>query len=506
METFLYYLLRATIVAILLYGFYKLLFSKTTFYSTNRVALFLMLITIIALPLFRFQLLPELKEDVSPLKINTIDIANLPAIEESTGFNIDIQWLSLITAIYFAGFAFFLIRYIIGIIQLVIIIKKSDKKGLNGNAVLCITEKQTEPFSWWNYIVISQVDHLIENKAIIDHEGAHVNLNHSVDRLFFDLFACVFWLNPFAWLIRRELQSVHEFQADEWVLNNGIDAKKYQLLLIRKSVGEVKFALANSFLQRNLHKRITMMMKNKSNSRIKWGYVVVFPLLAATMVVLSIPKLNASVSTQQTFEKSDEITSNQKKIFTEKPIGLSKQPLELSGTQIVSKDTVKIMINGDSDKSQLADKDSVMVVGQGKMDETSRIKVRGMSTKIGENPLYIVDGVEMEKGIDHLKRDDVESVTMLKDKSAMEVYGEKGKNGVIIFTTKNQEKKVKLNTNDLLIIVDDKEMPANFDMNSIDLVDIESISVLKDLSAAELFGEKGKNGVIIIKKKIKEVK
>lgn len=506
METFLYYLLRATIVAILLYGFYKLLFSKTTFYSTNRVALFLMLITIIALPLFRFQLLPETKEDVSPLEINTIDVTNLSTLEKSTGSNIDIQWLSLIAAIYFAGFAFFLIRYIIGIIQLIIIIKKSDKKGLQGNAVLCITEKQMEPFSWWSYIVISQVDHSIENNAIIDHEGAHVNLNHSVDRLFFDLFACVFWFNPFAWLVRRELQSVHEFQADERVLNNGIDAKKYQLLLIRKSVGEVKFALANNFLQRDLHKRITMMMKNKSNSRLKWCYIIVLPVLATTMVMLSIPNLNASISTQQAFETSDDITSNQKIIITDKPIDLSKQTSDLGESQIVSKDTVKIIINGDADKSQLAGKDSVMVVGQGNINETSRIKVRGMSTKIGENPLYIVDGVEMEKEIDDLNRDDVESVSMLKGKYAMEVYGEKGKNGVIIITTKNPEKKVKLNTHDLLIIVDDQEMPANFDMNSIDPADIESLSVLKDLSAAELFGEKGKNGVIIIKKKIKEVK
>jgi beta-lactamase regulating signal transducer with metallopeptidase domain len=68
-----------------------------------------------------------------------------------------------------------------------------------------------------------------DNQAVIRHERAHIHLRHSVDMIFFDLFTCIFWFNPFSWLLRREIQSVHEYQADEKVLGQGIDSKQYQL-------------------------------------------------------------------------------------------------------------------------------------------------------------------------------------------------------------------------------------------------------------------------------------
>ena len=92
-------------------------------------------------------------------------------------------------------------------------------------------------------------------------------MNHSMDNALLNLFTILFWFNPFSWLLRREIQTIHEYMADEQLLNDGIDAKQYQYLLIRKSVGEHKFALANNFLQRNLQKRITMMMKTKTKNK-----------------------------------------------------------------------------------------------------------------------------------------------------------------------------------------------------------------------------------------------
>src|SRR5574344_2483252 len=118
METFLYYLLRVTIVTMSLYGFYKLLFSKTTFYTTNRVALILVLTTIVLLPLFRFQLLPEPNEVLRPLEINTLELSDLSVVEEHWPFTFIIPWVKLFSIIYFVGLAFFFFRYIIGIFQL----------------------------------------------------------------------------------------------------------------------------------------------------------------------------------------------------------------------------------------------------------------------------------------------------------------------------------------------------------------------------------------------------
>ena len=302
MEQFLYYLLRATITTALFYGFYKLLFSKTTFYAANRVALSVILVAIVAVPLFHYNLLPEKQPEVTPMMEMpiAIGITDFVIQEEPQPTPIEIPWQEILTVIYIGGVAFFLLRYIIGLTQLVQIIRTSHTRHtLSDGSILCITNKKMNPFSWFNYIILSAEDHSIENRAMIGHEQAHVHLRHSTDRLLFDLMACLFWFNPFAWLLRRELQSVHEFQADEGVLTKGIDAKTYQLLLIRKSVGDIKFAMANDFLQRDLQKRITMMMKNKTNTAKKWGYALSLPLLVLIMIVLSVPKLNATIVEQQ---------------------------------------------------------------------------------------------------------------------------------------------------------------------------------------------------------------
>ncbi|NLA61842.1 MAG: M56 family metallopeptidase [Bacteroidales bacterium] len=292
MQPILYYLLRATIAAALFYGFYKLLFSKTTFYAANRVALSVILVAIVAVPLFHYNLLPEKQPETAPMMEMPIAIGMTDFViqEVPQPTPIEIPWNEILTAIYIGGVAFFLLRYIIGLAQLVQIIRTShNQHTLSDGAILCITNKKMNPCSWFNYIILSAEDYSAENRAMIGHEQAHVHLRHSADRLLFDLMACLFWFNPFAWLLRRELQSVHEFQADEGVITEGIDAKTYQLLLIRKSVGDTKFAMANDFLQRDLQKRITMMMKSKTNTAKKWGYALALPLLVLFMVVLSAP-------------------------------------------------------------------------------------------------------------------------------------------------------------------------------------------------------------------------
>jgi hypothetical protein len=297
-----------------------------------------------------------------------------------------------------------------------------------------------------------------------------------------DLFTCLFWFNPFSWLLKREIQSVHEFQADEEVINNGVDIKLYQLLLIRKSVGEHTFALANNFRKRDLHKRITMMIKTKTNNRKKWAYTAVLPVLLLSMIVLSIPKLNA-----QTVE--------------EEPA----KPIKVVRT--LSMDSVLVEVDTD-----------VVKISETKIDTLTRVR-KEIQTEIqlrGEgvdNLLYIVDGEKVTKeAIKKINPNDILAVNVLKSKASIEQYGEEGKDGVIIITTKSNpniseieiNEGVKKNIEKRLIIIDGEKMPKDFDLNIKDSTDIESVTVLKDEPAVDKYGEEGNNGVIIIKRKIKK--
>lgn len=506
MEQYLYYLLRATVTATLFYGVYKLLFSKTTFYASNRIALMLILVSILTVPLFRYDFLPKNEEktaqvleleskettfvvdNIAGFPITENQVENMP--DEPQTQPVEIPWMKILSILYFMGVTFFLVRYAIGLVRLREIIRNAKTKYRQADgSVICIADKEIAPFSWFKYIVLSEQDYTDENKVIIKHEQAHVRLRHSVDRLFYDLMLCLFWFNPFSWLLRRELQSVHEFQADEAVITQGVDAKKYQLLLIRKSVGETKFAMANSFLQRDLQKRISMMMKNKTKSTMKWGYVLLFPLLALTMLVLSVPKLNATV-TEENLDLPSEI---------------------LTETNVVNQNQ------------------SLMV------DEK-------------EKPLVIINGEEQDENFDlnSLPADSIASISVLKDKSAIAAYGKKGKNGVVLIITKKNNdlskktslyiidgkksktldsltsnefkltimypdsaklingmdfissNEAKKDADDMFVVIDGKPQSENFDLNTLDESKISSVRFITDSKAVSLYGERARNVVCLI--------
>ncbi len=493
MEEFLYYLLRASVVLTLFYTFYKLFFAKNTFHSANRLILISIVFLTAFLPLVRFNLLPITKKPVSePLFVN---ISNLQISEsvatQQTG--VEIPWIQILIALFTIGLIFSSLRYLIGVQQISKIIDKSEKHFSYNNVKLAIADRDISPFSWLNNIVLSRHDFESNNSdAIIQHEKAHIHLKHSIDLIIFDLFTCIFWFNPLSWLLRREIQSVHEYQADQLVLNNGINVKQYQLLLIRKSVGEEKFAMANNLRHRSLHKRITMMMKTKSNNNQKWNYAIAVPVLFLAVITLSLPTLNAKVINEAP-AATIVIESNAIKGDTPdlpksaEPVVQDTKPLKVVGYRTTN-------INN---------------VDTNKVKRKSSIEIRyenDSSSLIDGNPVYVLD----EKRVDHseiknISPNDIQSISVLKGKAATDVYGEEGKDGVIIIESNPKQIKDKpestVNIDNLenkpLFIVDGKKMPQDFNINTINSKDIKAISVLKDNSTLN-YGEEAKHGVIVI--------
>ena len=126
-------------------------------------------------------------------------------------------------------------------------IRRGRRERLADGTVLVRIGRSVTPFSWCRYIVLSEKDLAENGDAIVLHEKAHLRLRHSVDLLLTDLAGCLQWFNPAMWLLRRELRAIHEYEADEAVLDSGVDAKHYQLLLIRKAAGGRWYSVANSF-------------------------------------------------------------------------------------------------------------------------------------------------------------------------------------------------------------------------------------------------------------------
>ncbi len=621
MELFLYWLLRASVLMALFYGLYKFFFANNTFHNVNRFSLIFILLVISLLPLFRFNFIPEKKAE-PVTEMFWMDLSSIPVTESvETQPRVEIPWMHILIILFAIGFLFTFIRYLIGLSQIAAIIRNSEKQMLPDHTVLCVTDKNISPFSWMKYIVLSRRELSADNQAVIRHERAHIHLRHSVDMIFFDIFTCIFWFNPFSWLLRREIQSVHEYQADEKVLSQGIDSKQYQLLLIRKSVGEYKFALANNFRQRDLHKRITMMKKDKTNRHVKWNYTMALPVLFLAMIALSVPKLNAKVVEKENMvdykERKVTVTKTESdlKVILEKGEGESDEMIRVrikgrDDMDEMTDDPSKVLVSGtvkdkqgvivgglvtikgtnkgtitDPDgnfrikadigstlqfsminyktgeyKVESAEKNNLVIVlepddngktaDQGVTESPQNaLTVVGVKTtenlqgdpkKVtlrtvgGKHPLYIVDEkIISEAEIQKINAEDIESIFVLKNNSAIGMYGDKGKDGVILITTKKSNRDVlsigtgtmdpfrgdvknlitetqkknsqnvdQFRENPPLIIVDGEKMPKDFELNSITPDEIQSMSVLKDKSAIEIYGDEGKNGVIIITKKV----
>ena len=72
----------------------------------------------------------------------------------------------------------------------------------------------------------------------------------------------------------------------------------------------------------------------------------------------------------------------------------------------------------------------------GQPGAASRIRVRGIGSVNDSNPLYIVDGMPIEGGLDYINPSDIESIEVLKDAASGAIYGARAANGVILVTTK----------------------------------------------------------------------
>lgn len=158
-----------------------------------------------------------------------------------------------------------------------------------------VADAPVASFSFLGHIVISRED-FTANPVILTHEMSHVRKNHSLDVLLFSLITVLHWFNPLVWLVRAELKMLHEYEADESVIGQGVNAADYQLLLVRKAVGEHRFRLANGFNHTKLSNRIAMMTSNKTNGWVKLAYVACVPLLACMLCFSSFKSPDSTES------------------------------------------------------------------------------------------------------------------------------------------------------------------------------------------------------------------
>lgn len=272
------YIITSCLLLTLFYVFFILFMRKTTFFRFNRMALMLGTAVCMLLPLVNFNPRIFIGADELPFLVIPEFSINLDAAGV-TGH--PFSWTRLIAGIYLAGAAAVLAISLISLARTEAIIRHGKVEQFPEGRV-SLVENGIPSFSFLRTIVISREDY-VNNPAILQHEKAHVKFHHSTDLLLFSAVTVLHWFNPLVWMARAELKMLHEYEADEAVIKQGIDATQYQLLLVKRAVGAQRFHLANGFNHTKLKKRITMMQTTESNKLARLGYVFCIPVLFAAL-------------------------------------------------------------------------------------------------------------------------------------------------------------------------------------------------------------------------------
>lgn len=402
------YVIKAAITLALLYSCFFLFLSKETFHRFNRCMLVGIMLVSLVMPMFHFttEHPTTLNEEVYIVQ-NYIEHDTAPIIvtaQQAQG----ITWIQALTWIYMAGVVLMLILTLVQATSLIRFMSSGVRHtDSQGNTVI-LHNNDVPPFSIFRYIVMSVKDYESSRQYILTHEQEHIRLGHTYDLLLLQGMKTLMWFNPFIWFLSRDLKAVHEYEADQAVINQGIDAKSYQQLLVMKVVGNRLQPFTNNLNHGSLKKRIVMMYQKPSNRWLMLKALCAIPVAALTINTFATP-----IETDPVEDMVKTLETTNVPAFNE-----VKEALPSPKTAEEASEEKPFAITTDSNN----------------IDDNPLILINGHEVKIPAD-IKTIDEETLGKML-HINKEDIASVTVLRNGAATAIYGEKAKNGVISIETK----------------------------------------------------------------------
>jgi len=487
-STFLYFL-KLSIGLGFVWGFYQVFLRRLTFYEWNRWYLLGYSLLCCFIPMIDVG--PVVGAGGEPAMVQLIPTIGARAIVLGASRPAGIGLWDLVSILMVAGAGFLLVRLVVRWLSLRRVRLGARLTEQDGIKIYQVDEAIT-PFSFGRGIYINPRLHTEREWAdIILHEYVHIRQRHSVDVLLTELLCIVNWYNPFVWLMRYSIRQNLEFVADQKVLGSGVDRKGYQYHLL-KVVGDPAYRLANNFNFSSLKKRIIMMNKIKSARLHLVKFLFILPLLGVLLVAFRSRYEKALQAKPQHLDVDMVVEKMMQRAVLPALAGTGRGKPYAVGVKAMEVDTGK---------------PATIVVEAPKA-------LKDSAAKFPANALFVVDG-EI-KSVEFLRDSMVEpakiyAVDILKGEQALKFYGEKGKNGVVVISTKDfmySHMTIHFGrpldaAHQPLYVIDGVIMSDSDVLSKIKPDDIESVSVVKDAAARAIYGDKAKNGVIIITMKKK---
>lgn len=491
MQDFLTYDLKVGACLAVFYLFYKVLLSRETFHRFNRVLLLSAIVGSFLLPLCTITVYREVpRPEVLPLaELPDTAAAFEPAAAEPGPSLREL----VVQGLFLAGAVAAALWTAVSLCRVVRLIRTGRRVPVDARAELVLHERELTPFSWMRYIVLSERDNRECGCEIVAHERAHIRQGHSFDLLVTDLLSCLQWFNPAMWLLRRELRAIHEYEADEAVLRSGADARRYQMLLVKKAAGERWYSVANSFNHSKLKNRITMMLRKRSSRWAGARALFVLPLAGAALgafaeTVYLYPEDKDSRKTVNIQTLTLSAQSEASGTASAPAVRTKKEPCKVNvfvydratkeplvGVTVVPEGSKRGTVTDPAGKAVLEVADGTVLtfkmagyrsmqltagglvdgtalrVGLPKEDEAGSnadiVISGGVSTRNADAPLFIVDGepVDDPNAIDAGR---IASIDVLKDAASIESYvkryGDKARKGVVVVKLRSEQEQAAL--------------------------------------------------------------
>lgn len=308
-QTMFEYILHVAISLMVLWVAYRLLFTNSNRFQFNRFYLLSAMLFSLALPLFGLlmgQSTPQVvafkQNMLGGFMLNEITISygdptavTLSEVEVATPTRIHFSLWQVLGVIYLIGVAVTALLFLFKMGKLVAMIIRSPKRKMDGYTMV-FTHKEHGPYSFFRYAFFTDEN---VNPDIIRHELSHISHHHSWDILMVELMKIFQWFNPFIYFYKRELQSLHEYIADNDVVATGADKRNYMMLILQQCTAVDFSDMSNNFSLILTKKRIKMITKHEKAKGFWWKLLATLPVLALLLIV------NTKVAAQDDVSKTN---------------------------------------------------------------------------------------------------------------------------------------------------------------------------------------------------------
>ena len=292
--TFLAYSLLASTLLIVVWAVYKCVLANAGCFRFNRILLLSCTTLAFVFPIFILNpfWVADIMENNFEIAFNPVEIAY---IANTVSEQITPIWDYIVT-LYLIGVIVMILYFLVSLVRLALFILKGEHIKHDDCRIILHRHNSVAPFAWCGYIMMPRRDWYEFGQMIVCHEKAHIECRHWIDLLFMQAAIIITWYCPAIWLLRNELHTLHEYEADSRVLASGVKREEYQMFLIKKTVGARFATLSNCLNHSSLKKRITMMLSSKPTGKARVRAFVMVPAMALALIGLATPAVSAVIN------------------------------------------------------------------------------------------------------------------------------------------------------------------------------------------------------------------